>query len=165
MIDRREHDASKLAGLGHLPIRLVGMPRGWHGIAVVLVSLAMTGCSDPNTQKRGEVTGTVTLDGQPVEDAAISFFPVGSTSGPSAGGKIVNGKYHVPQAQGPVIGDNRVEFNGAKKTGKKIKDRFGEEMTQDQIVPLFPDKYNIQSKEQVRIEAGPNSYNFDLKSK
>jgi len=165
MTDRPEHDASKGVELGYLPSRLLGVTCGWLGIAVVIAALAMTGCSDPNTQKRGEVTGTVTLDGQPVEDAAISFFPVGSTSGPSAGGKIVNGKYLVPQAQGPVIGDNRVEFNGAKKTGKKIKDRFGDEMTQDQIVPLFPDKYNIQSKEQVRIEAGQNTHNFDLKSK
>jgi hypothetical protein len=112
----------------------------------MLALMAIAGCSDPNVEKRGEVMGTVTLDGQPVADGAISFFPIGATSGPSAGGKIVNGKYHIPQAQGPVIGDNRVEFNGA----------------------LFPDKYNMQphSTIQVHVEPGVNTFDFlDLKSK
>ena len=140
--------------------------RGIVGATFVLALVGSAGCSkDPNLGKRGEVMGTVTLDGQPVEDAAISFFPIGATSGPSAGGMIVNGQYHIQQAQGPVIGDNQVQFNGAKKTGKMVKDRYGTEMTQEQTVSLFPDKYNIQSKEQVRIEAGVNTHNFDLKSK
>lgn len=136
------------------------------GIAVVVALIMIVGCSkDPNLGKKAEVMGTVTLDGQPVADGSITFFPIGATSGPSAGGMIVNGQYHIQQAQGPVIGDNQVQFNGVKKTGKMVKDRFGTEMTQEQTVPLFPDKYNIQSKEQVRIEAGVNSHNFDLKSK
>jgi hypothetical protein len=32
-------------------------------------------------------------------------------------------------------------------------------------VPLFPDKYNVLSQEQVHIDSGVNVRNFELKSK
>ncbi len=134
------------------------------GLASAIVLLA--GCKDQNLDKRAEVSGAVTLDGQPVQKAAITFFPTGGTSGPTAGGTVVNGMYHISQAEGPVIGDNRVEFNGSKTTGKKIKDRYGDDITQEETVPLFPEKYSMRSKLQVTVKPGHNeNLDFHLNTK
>src|SRR5262245_56187173 len=75
-------------------------------ICAALSILVWLGCSDANQDHRGEVTGTVLLDGQPVVEGSITFSPAGGTSGPSAGTAIVDGKYHVEREKGPPPGDN-----------------------------------------------------------
>jgi hypothetical protein len=59
------------------------------------------------------VSGTVTLDGTPIEDGSISFSPEGE--GSSAGTKIVKGKY---SAKNVTTGKNRVHIDAAVP-GKK----------------------------------------------
>ena len=57
--------------------------------SAALLLLGLTaGCGGP---PRAKVSGTVTLDGQPVESGTISFYPT-ANSGPTAGGGIENGR-------------------------------------------------------------------------
>ena len=51
--------------------------------------LVLAGCSEP---KMAEVSGAVTLDGQPVKRGAISFIPLDGNT-PTAGGEIRDGRY------------------------------------------------------------------------
>ena len=55
------------------------------GQTSILIALAMliAGCDgDPS---RGSVTGLVTIDGRPVSEGRITFYPTAGTSGPVAG--------------------------------------------------------------------------------
>jgi len=123
--------------------------------------LASTGCSDPLKDKRGEVSGTVTLDGQPVAKGEIRFIPNGANSGPSTGGPITDGKYHIGYKTGPAVGSNEVQFDGTRLTGKKVTIK-GSEL--DERVDVFPTKYQMVSPEQRDVKPGKNTFDFDLKS-
>ena len=127
--------------------------------------LALPGCGDSTIDKRAEVSGTVQLDGKPVESGAIGFVPIEGNSGPSAGAAITNGSYRVDRKQGPPIGKVRVEFNGLKRTGKKVQGKFGGGKTEDEFGELFPAQFNVQSNVVRELQPGTNSIDFDLKSK
>lgn len=65
-----------------------------------LILIAMVGCGNKNTA----VTGTVTLDGVPVEKASLFFTPI-STTGESATGETdASGKYLLRVLRGGETG-------------------------------------------------------------
>jgi hypothetical protein len=133
--------------------------------ALVSLSLAMIGGCD-GSSGRVPVTGTVTLDGQPVEGGGIVFLPPGDggTSRPKAVARIDEGKYTIPAALGPVPGPYRVEIRWQKKTGKKIPTGDPPEMI-DETRQVIPDKYNAKSILTADVRSGVNTFPFDLKSK
>jgi hypothetical protein len=55
-----------------------------------VLALAAAGCADSTAS----VSGTVTYDGQPVGNGMVTFLPADG-KGPSAGGKIADGRYTV----------------------------------------------------------------------
>ncbi len=67
-----------------------------------LVLLACAGCGEVSTGV--SVSGTVTRDGQPVEDARILFVPAKGTQGPVVSGAIKGGLYSIPADQGLKTG-------------------------------------------------------------
>src|SRR5262245_61063665 len=80
-------------------------------VSVVLFVFAASGCTqDP--LGRHAVSGTVKVDGAPLEKGNISFQP---TEGqPTSGGAMVlAGKYSVPRESGLVAGKYRVSINAA----------------------------------------------------
>ena len=120
----------------------------------VLLCLLCMGCGGkPAGPERYEISGAVTLDGQPVEAGAISFD---AKDGKSGAGAIVGGKY---QASVPA-GLKTVRINSQKATGQKGP--YGEEVSEE----LIPRKYNSESQETVTINAdGKNVFDFKLVSK
>ena len=52
-------------------------------------------------QPKAQVSGLVTLDGVPIENGTIQFYPVGG-SGQTAGGGIENGKYRLDASVGEM---------------------------------------------------------------
>lgn len=61
-------------------------------------------------EKRAAVSGTVTIDGQPVRWGTIAFVPAGNPNAPIAWSMINRGKYSIPSERGPMVGDHRVEI-------------------------------------------------------
>ena len=59
------------------------------GLMVSLLWLA--GCSG----NEAEVSGTVRLDGELIQEGSINFIPVEGTKGPGVGAVIKDGKYHI----------------------------------------------------------------------
>ena len=78
----------------------------------------VAGCGDG----RLGVSGSVTVNGQPMESGTINFRPTGDTKGNSAGGGIVDGKYEVRSEKGLKPGTYKVTIQGYRKTGRKIRD-------------------------------------------
>jgi hypothetical protein len=126
-----------------------------------LMALALSGCgSQANT---AAVSGMVKLDGKPVEKGAIQFIPVEGNTGPSAGGAINNGQYHIGRERGAAVGKNRVELRAFKRTGREVQDatKPAGNFTLE-WVPALPPEYNDQSTVVREIKPGDNTFDFDI---
>jgi len=132
--------------------------------SITLCVLALNGCVRPVVENRGEVRGTVVLDGEPLAEGSILFEPTGGNSGPVSGATIRDGKYHVVAKKGPPIGLNRIEINGVKRTGRKIAAPPPGRGMIDEIVEMVPDRYNEESKLEREVTKGENVIDFELES-
>lgn len=125
--------------------------------ALVLASLfALAGCSPPP-----QISGTVTLDGQPLPEGYIAFVPDGTgphASGTGSGANIVNGSYLLRAPQGKYL----VEITASKllplPPGQKGMDGATEEVRQ-----YLPDRYNSKTELKQEITATAK-IDFELKS-
>jgi hypothetical protein len=127
------------------------------------LTAALAGCTGDGVQ-RAEVSGTVTFNGQPVKEGSINFFPTDGTKGPEAGGAILDGKYHIPQAKGPVVGKHRVELRAFQKTGRRIQDPTAPPGTlTEEIANVFPLEFNTNSTLIRDVQAGKNELPFEIR--
>ncbi|NQT13991.1 MAG: hypothetical protein HQ582_14650, partial [Planctomycetes bacterium] len=76
----------------------------------------LTGCGGVEYEgaQRAAVSGTVTLDGTPLQYGVITFVPADG-AGKRASGVINNGAYSIPEAEGPNLGEYKVEVVGSEK--------------------------------------------------
>lgn len=135
------------------------------GFICCMALVLLAGCGGiSDAPDRRVVTGTVTLDGTPLEGGVIRFRP--QPEGPIAAGKIRDGKYEVTNKGGVPLGKQRVEIKGAP-----ILPANTSGMSLGQIdaatkpaIPI-PDKYHKNSELEADIEAGsePQVLNFELK--
>jgi hypothetical protein len=131
-------------------------------IGLVLLScLAGGGC----TGKRASVDGAVTYDDQPVDGGRIFFIPQGGLVGrPAVHATIELGKYYLPAAQGPELGNHRVEIVWHKKPGGKPLGKPGDPgFTTDDLVQTLPAVYNSKSTLSVDVQPRNNTFDFSLK--
>jgi hypothetical protein len=129
----------------------------WAWAALTLAFIV--GC---NLGPRAPVTGKVTYDGQQVDAGGIAFLPMAEGSdGVRATGLIQNGRYALDGASGPMPGKYRVEIFWHKKTGNKVRGEGGR--PKDEVVEGLPAKYNAESELTVEVQAGRNTFDFDLK--
>jgi hypothetical protein len=115
----------------------------------------LLGCSGGKTS----VTGTVTLDSQPVTSGMITFIRQDGEL-VREGAVIKDGRF---EAQVPS-GKYRIELNGQKVVSKRKQKGFdGKDEEVDVTEELFPAHYNTNSKLTEEIKAGHNTINLDLK--
>ncbi|MEO8493826.1 MAG: hypothetical protein ABI614_02060 [Planctomycetota bacterium] len=110
---------------------------------------------------RAAVQGTVTWEGKPVEDGAISFIPQGEA--PAASAKIVGGKYALPKSEGAILGTNRVEILGLNHLGPQEAGPPHPPGTMVEATEQFiPAAFNNASTLSVEITEGENLHDFAL---
>jgi len=133
-----------------------------HIPALAAVVLLVAGCSG----NKAEVSGTVLLNGEPIEEGSINFIPVEGTTGPGAGAVIKDGKYYIPRSTGVTVGKNRVELRAFKKSTRKVRDPNGPPgaMTEARD-PAFPPEYNDNSTLTKEVRQGSNTIDFDIRTK
>lgn len=129
----------------------------------LLLLCGLTGCTGTGGEPLpdlGEVSGTITLDGSPLNKANVIFDPESvddkgrsraSTAITSADGKFVL-EYN-SDVSGAAVGKHKVTIS-------KMSDNPEEAGLQ-----LVPAKYNDKSELTADVTAGENTVNFDLKSK
>lgn len=127
-----------------------------------LTIVSTMGCSKPVVFPRAGVAGTVTLDGQPLEEGTISIYPDVKVKGTLVQAKIVAGKFSFTKQDGPAAGVNRVSITAIKKTGKKISN---DGVESDETFQYIPWQYNEETtlKADVKPEPAKNEFTFDLK--
>lgn len=86
---------------------------------IVFCMPLLAGCGHGD---RCPVSGTVTLDGQPLAEGSINFRPAGGTKGNSAGAAVIGGKYAIESDRGLKPGEYNVVVESSFKTGRKIND-------------------------------------------
>ena len=114
--------------------------------------------------RRYPLTGTVRVDGQPMEAGAISFVPLDGDKQRVSGGPITDGTYSVEEPRGANGGQYRVEVRWYKKTGRLVPDPLTGDMIEERKEGL-PKRYHKQSELTVEISPGRTTFDFDLKSK
>ncbi|HET6572783.1 MAG TPA: hypothetical protein VFG68_04210 [Fimbriiglobus sp.] len=128
--------------------------------ACLLAALATAaGCGGNATT--GEVTGTVTVDGQtPPSGSSISFVPADGKS-PTAGCLIEDGKYstRVP------VGTAKVEIRVPRVLGKPRAAKNGPGAEGQLVEESLPEKYNARTELTFDVKPGTNEKNWDLKTK
>ncbi|MFW6172061.1 MAG: carboxypeptidase-like regulatory domain-containing protein, partial [Planctomycetota bacterium] len=98
------------------------------GAGLVLVSLFCLGCGDSGPE-RGYVEGTVTMDGEPLPDAVVTFQPE-DTGRPSYGKTDENGHYelqYTSDKKGALVGMHRVTISTFERGGGGGAEGYGSE--------------------------------------
>ncbi len=127
-----------------------------HILVILSITVSLVGCGGkagsegPDLHK---VTGTVTLDGKPIQEGSITLDP--TSGGVPAMGGIKDGAFEFEAAPGEYI----ARFAAMKVTTEK--DEYGELITES----LISDEYNSNSKETASIKAGSNTLTFEIKGK
>ena len=134
-------------------------------IVAGLFCSVFTGCQRDSLNL---VTGTVTLDGTPIEEGAISFMPSGS-SGVSAGSQIKNGVYSARVSPGKMIVKIYAERSLTEEDMKAYK---ANPMMQSSLTPIeemkkqyIPENYNEKSSLTVDVQGNMKNLDFQLESK
>lgn len=70
----------------------------WSPLLLTLLVLVSAGCGKSNPLGRQAVTGTISLNGQPLEHGTIEFSPQGE--GTASGAVIENGSFSIPADKG-----------------------------------------------------------------
>lgn len=76
----------------------------------VLLAASVAGCGGGGDGlERVAVSGSVTINGEPVPNGVIRFKPAAGTEGPMANTMIADGQYNIPGDQGPIAGNYEVQ--------------------------------------------------------
>ncbi len=135
-------------------------------LGLVLAFGTVSGCSKSpyEGEQRFPLTGTVTLDGEPVDGGTISFIPSVETKRVT-GGPIAGGKYTVHENSGANAGEYRVEIHWLKPTGEQFLDKDDTGEMIDVVAEAIPQKYNTSTELVAEVSASQTEFDFSLTSK
>jgi hypothetical protein len=140
------------------------------GLAALMLA-ALVGCGGGDALPREAISGTVSLDGQPLKEGVIQFMPAVTAAGGGtvAGGSILDGKFDVPRDQGPTPGPYSVTIlsGGAGAEPLPPGTMPGEGPTKKPAREKIPAKYNAQTTLTAEVKKGGpnNAFKFDLTTK
>lgn len=116
----------------------------------VMTGMILSGCGGADRPPMGYVTGVVTVDGDPLGGAIVSFKPeVGRAA---LGVTNEDGTYelkYIHNEKGCKIGPNYVTFSSP---------------TTGTVTHSIPPKYLVQSDLVVDVKRGKNTFDFELES-
>jgi predicted phage tail protein len=119
---------------------------------------SLSGCGPDGAS----VSGQVTLDGSPLDDATISFIPTAAGQRQAAWATIENGHYTIPASNGLGTGQFRVEIRALRAIGQQANPN---DPTLVNAKEAVPSRYNSKSELVADIKPRANTASFELKSK
>lgn len=128
-------------------------------LLLAVLAFTFTGCGY-RRPARVKTTGTVTLDGEPVANAALMFIP--DSGRPASGNTNTNGEFQVSSFggnDGLPAGNYRVTA-----TRLVLKDKF-QQLYDRQIERAKAEAEPGEEPEEVDIEFGDNAYENELPEK
>jgi hypothetical protein len=139
------------------------------GLAALMLA-ALVGCGESDALPREAISGTVTLDGQPLKEGIIQFMPAVSATGEGtvAGGPIREGKFEIARNEGPTPGSYSVTIlsGGTGADPLPAGTAPGEGTPNKPAKERIPAKYNAQTTLTAEVKKGdPNKFEFALTTK
>jgi hypothetical protein len=133
---------------------------GPRAVLVAVALLATVGCAEP---KRYTVCGVVTLDGQPVADAAVLFEPL--NGGAVAEGRTgPDGTFSLQCANKPGVlqGPYFVTVTKKRESGVRADERI--DARSYRVEWLVPQRYSNPKTSRLRVQVPSETYEFLLTS-
>jgi hypothetical protein len=127
-------------------------------LALACLTLA-AGCGGEDGPNLGEVTGTVTLDGQPLVGATIDFRPIDPELSSYDGQTDEKGRYVLhatADRQGAEFGEYTVHVTMPK---------YAADDPRAANAVKIPAKYNTRTELKAEIKDGENEFDFELTSR
>ncbi len=126
----------------------------------------LSGCGD-DVGGRQEIAGTVTLQGQPLDDGSIEFTPLGApqagTTETRSGAPIMAGKYNIPREHGLVPGHYRVRISAPTSVATPGEDELPGPTFGPPPKERVPAGYNVNSKLEATVrDSGLNTFDFAI---
>jgi hypothetical protein len=115
------------------------------------------GCGGPNA---ASVSGTVTLDGQPLTTGMVSFYPDGGSGAPATGQIDSGGRYSL--STGTDTGLSPGKYTAivvATKEPPQPYDKTGAEIPP---IPITPAKYGNANTSDLKVEVKPGKNDVPL---
>jgi hypothetical protein len=128
---------------------------------ILVGALAAPGCSGPNA---ASVSGSVTLDGQPLTTGMVGFHPDGGNGAPANGQIDSSGNYSLSTGSDVGLTPGKyIAIVVATKDPPQPYDKTGAEIPP---IPITPAKYGSTTTSDLRIEvkAGKNTVPLALES-
>lgn len=130
------------------------------------------GCSrkPSNAPQRAAVSGSVTLDGQPLKAGVVRFIPTDSTTGPQTTLSVEEGAFKSTTQNGPLVGTHRIEIESTDDGGFALDDEQAFERLRAEGIKKIeavrvPSEFNQKSTLREVVSAGKNEpFQFDLHS-
>ncbi len=125
-------------------------------LLLAVLSLLFTGCGY-RRPAQVKTTGTVTLDGEPVANAALMFIP--DSGRPASGNTNTNGEFQVSS----FGGNDGLPAGNYRVTATKLvlKDKY-QQLYERQLERAAAEAEPGEEPEEVDIEFGENAYRNDL---
>ncbi len=129
------------------------------GGVLLVILLALAGCGDASM---ADVSGTVKVDGNPLEDGAIRFFPEDSKT-QTTGGFVKGGRYSVKVP----VSVMKVSISAPKVVSWKKLYNTPDSPKMPVTVEVLPAKYSDERQTELRLDVKPgtNQKDYDLPSK
>jgi len=130
------------------------------GVLTALLAVA-AGCQEKGPANVGQVSGRVTLAGEPLADAHVTFAPVQQGGTTALGRTGEDGAYALSYASGisgAEIGENRVlisTYSSGNPDGDPPRPAVPEKV---------PARYNAKTELKVEVKAGGNTFDFPLEA-
>jgi hypothetical protein len=131
------------------------------GFLSALAAMILTGCGPDMPDNVSRVSGTVTLEGQPLPGALVTFVPQKQGGSTSLGKTDDVGKYTLSYGgdiQGAEIGSHKVTIT-TYSSGSPDSDP-----PLPKVPEKVPLKYNEQTELTADVKAGDNTIDFPLKN-
>ena len=135
------------------------------GFGLAIVLLLVVGCSQPDTMPMAKVTGTVTYNGEPIDNVSVTFIPE-SGARPAAGLTDASGKFTLSTldpGDGASPGMNKVALTETPDGSPPMPGEPGFD-TWKPPVQRFPIKYANpeESGFTATVIMGQNDFTFDM---
>ena len=137
---------------------------GW---ALALVRVWVAGCGEPGTAPTGKVTGTVTLDGTPIDGVGVTFLP--EEGRPASGVTDASGQFTLSTFEtgdGAVPGRHKVAI-GEQPDESEPMPGTPEAANWKPPEARFPERYSDPEKSgfEAQVESGKsNTFTFEMVS-
>lgn len=133
---------------------------------LTIAAIGFIGCGARSD--RLKVTGSVKLNGVPLNEGSIRLSSVGTEKLFASGAMIQNGEFTVPQEKGLPPGTYAVEISSPDPNAPLVRSRAapGEPILPPTAPERIPAEYNSQSKHKIEVSAdSDNHFEFDIQSR